>query len=243
MICLLRRLAVVAAVLIPLTGEAHAQTAPSCFTNHLPSPNSPYAYAEANLIGLRYALSAWSEGTAFDQEKDGLAPTNLMVAMMRHTKQASEAYACASQVVLSYQKSSDKEGVGAAAGFVVAIYDQHRRLNDLFLESLRSLSGTTDMVKLADVLSTLQVERGKTWTDLTRAITLSVMLLMDRTKTGPDGNLNAILLTRVQSDRLLAQIQEDFPGVASASTGASTPTRLANLYYGFLKRPLKRADE
>jgi hypothetical protein len=229
------------ALLFPLSGTAHAHAGPSCVTIQVPAPNSPFAYAQANLTGLRYALSAWNEGAAFDRENKDLAPADLVVALMRHTKQSSDAYTCASQVVSPYLKSADRAGIGSAAGYVVAVYDRHLRLNDLLLESLRSLSDSADLAKLAAVISTVQVERSKAWADLSRAITLSVMFLLDRTKMGPDGNLNTILLTRAESDKLLLQMREDFPGVATASPATATPTWLASYYYAFLKRPLKRA--
>jgi hypothetical protein len=233
------------AVLLLVASRGQAQSPPSCSDLHVPTLDSQAAFIEASLIGLRYAQSAWNEGAAFDREKEGLAPTNLLIAMMRHTKLSSEAYACASQLLAKYENSANKTAIGFPAQAMTSIYKQHQRLNDTLLQMLRSLpdTSTTNSSRLADGISTLQVERGKLWTDLTRAVTLSAMLLIDQSKVGSDGNLNAILLTKAESDRLIKRIEEDFPDVGSDASSTPTPARLAGLYHQFLKRPYARADK
>jgi hypothetical protein len=164
---------------------------------------------------------------------------------MRHTKSATEAYACAAQVISPYVKSQDSDMIATPARFEVAEYVQHIRLNDQFLAVLRSLSGANDPTTLADALSTLEVERGKAWTGLTQATTLVAMGLIDVTKTSPGGNLDSLLITCAERQQLLSRLLEWFPDLKDKANSATlpTPTRLASLYYTLLTKGYKCADK
>jgi hypothetical protein len=232
-------------LLLGVATAAAQQTVPSCPYPHAARPDSKAAFTEASILALAYARSAWEEGPAFEAEQRTIDnPISLLTAMMRHTKSASEAYTCAELIVAPYRKSVDQEMTGFTADFVATVYAQHRKLNDQFLDVLRKLSSANDPGQLADALSTLEVERGKLWTDLTKATGLAAMGLMDRKRTNAEGNLNALVITRAEKRALLNQLVDKFPELKNPSQGdLPTPTRLAGLYYTFLMRNLKCSDE
>src|SRR5437773_523536 len=137
---------------------AAGQTAPSCLSLHVARLDSPYAYTQASLIALSYARSASREAEAFEAERRAERnPGTLLIAMMRHTKTASESYACAEMVLEPYEKSPDQNMIGLTAAYAAGLYRQHRRLTDQFLDLLRNLPDHSDQVKLADVISTIEV--------------------------------------------------------------------------------------
>src|SRR5437667_9608146 len=104
------------------TAKADAgQTTPSCVYLHHARPERAYAFAQATLIGLSYMREAVRETEAFEAErKTERNPQTLLIAMMRHTKMASDAYACAEMVLEPYKKSHDKEVIGRTADLVAA---------------------------------------------------------------------------------------------------------------------------
>src|SRR2546428_14129597 len=121
------------------------QTEPSCLYLHETRTDSKYAFTQASLIALSYARSAWKEAEAFEAERKAESnPQTLLIAMMRHTKSASESYACAETVLEPYKKSPDQTMIGFTADFVAGVYRQHRKLKDQFLGLLRNLRDLSD---------------------------------------------------------------------------------------------------
>ena len=109
-----------------------AESTPSCTLYlHEIQPDSMYAFAQANVIALAHAREAWQETTAFQAEqKPDDSPQTVMIAMMQHTKAASNAYACAQMVLEPYKKSHDEKMIAFTADFEIAIYKQHGFLNE-----------------------------------------------------------------------------------------------------------------
>lgn len=230
------------------TGKVDAgQTTPSCLYLHEARPDSKYAFTQASMIALSYARSAWREAEAFEVERKTTSnPQTLLIAMMRHTKTVSEAYACAGMVLEPYKKNADKEMIGVTAGFAAGVYRQHIRLNDQFLDLLRSLPDSADQAtKRADAISTMEVERGKLWTDLINATTLTLLGLVDQNKTGKDGTLQTLVITRAERKELLDRLLRAFPEVKGQAhkPGTSDLIFTAGLYYQFLTKPYKCSDE
>ena len=171
------------------------------------------------------------------------AGPGVRAALDRHPG-ANEAYACAEQVLTPYRGSADKEIIATAAEFMTVVYRQHQKLNDSLLELLRTLgSGTPG--QLADTISTLEVERGKLWNDLIKGATLCGLGLLDKSRTGVDGNINAIVLTRAERASLLDRIGKTFPAVSDALSRPETPTptKIAALYRTVLMKNYRCADE
>jgi hypothetical protein len=147
-------------VLVATVSVSPAQTAPSCSFLHTTRPDSPYAFTQASLIALSYARSAGQEAEAFESErKVETNPQTLLTAMMRHIKAASDSYGCAVITLEPYKKSADTKIIGPAAEWTSVIYRQHVRLNDQFLDLLRNIPDSQP-AKRADIISTIQVERG-----------------------------------------------------------------------------------
>jgi|SRR5205809_1907773 len=223
------------------------QTAPSCAYLHVARPDSKYAFTQASLIGLSYARLAWRETDAFEAErKTERNPDTLLIAMMRHTKIASEAYACAEMVLEPYKKGHDKEVIGRTADFLTAIYRQHRRLNDQFLDLLRNLPDLSGQpAKRADVISTIEVERDKLWNDLAKGTTHTLLGLVDPSRVDKDGTLRTLVITRAERKELLDRLWRSFPEVKDQADKPGTPELifLAGLYHLFLTKPYKCADE
>jgi len=228
---------------------AKAQTPPSCPYLHDAKPESKYAFTQATVIGLSYARAALRESEAFEAERRTLTNAQaLLTAMMRVTKSSSGDYACAEIVVEPYKKSSDQKMIGTTAEYLAVIYRQHRRLNDQFLDLLKNLPDASQQpAKLADVLSTLEVERGKVWIDLRKASTLTLLGLLDSSKADKDGKLRTLLITRAERKELLERLSRAFPE-AKRKTEADKPNTpelifIASLYHDFLTKPYKCADE
>jgi hypothetical protein len=82
------------------------QTPPSCsLLLQAPEPDSRYAFTQAGLVALSYARAGWQEADAFQAEqKAENSPQTVLIGMMRNTKTASEAYACAETVLEPYKK-------------------------------------------------------------------------------------------------------------------------------------------
>ena len=222
------------------------QIAPSCLYLHEARPDSPYAYTQASLIALSYARSASREAEAFEAERRvERNPGTLLIAMMRHTKTASESYACAEMVLEPYEKSPDQNMIGLTAAYAAGLYRQHRRLTDQFLDLLRNLPDHSDQVKLADVISTIEVERGKVWKELIKATTLTLLGLVDQSKTSKDGTLQTLVITRAERKELLDRLLRAFPEVKAQGykSGTSDLMFIAGLYDQFLTGQYKSADE
>jgi len=226
---------------------AAGQTPPSCAYLHVAQPDSRYAFTQASLMGLSYARLAWRETETFEAErKTEKNPQTLLIAMMRHTKMASDSYACAEMVLEPYKKSRDKEGIGRTADLVAGVYRQHRRLNDQFLGLLRDLPDLSGQpAKRADVISTLEVERNKVWNDLAKGTTLTLLGLVDSSRADKDGTLRTLVITRTERKELLDRLWRSFPEVKDQADkpGTSEPIFLAGLYHLFLTKPYKCADE
>ena len=229
------------------TAKADAgQTAPSCSSLHEARPDSPYAYTQASLIALSYARSASREAEAFEAERRAERnPGTLLIAMMRHTKTASESYACAEMVLEPYKKSPDQKMIGLTAAYAASLYRQHRRLTDQFLDLLRNLPDHSDQVKLADVISTIEVERGKVWNELIKATTLTLLGLVDQSKTSKDGTLQTLAITRAERKELLDRLLRVFPEVKAQAHKPDTSDLMfiASLYDQFLTKGYKCSDE
>src|SRR2546427_1685350 len=242
------RLILLAGVMLLTTAtRGAAQTGPSCSYLHTARPDSSYAFAQASLIALSYAKSAGLEAEAFEAERKAESnPQTLLIAMMRHTKTASDSYACAEIVLEPYKKSPDQTMIGLTADFAASVYRQHRRLNDQFLDLLRSLPDLSDQpTKRADAISTIEVERGKLWNDLIKATTLTLLGLLDQSKTGKDGTLQTLVITKAERKELLDRLLRAFPEVKAQGhkPGASDLMFIASLYDQFLAGQYKSADE
>ena len=247
---LARALLVVILVGLMLSATARAdagQTAPSCSYLHTARPDSAYAFTQASLIALSYAKSAGLEAEAFEAERKAESnPQTLLIAMMRHTKTVSESYACAEMVLEPYKKSTDQKMIAPTADWASRIYRQHIKLNDQFLDLLRNLPDLSNQpAKRADTISTIEVERGKLGNDLIKATTLTLLGLVDQSKTGKDGTLQTLVITRAERKELLDRLSRTFPKVKEQADKASTSDLMfmAGLYYQFLTKPYRSADE
>lgn len=224
--------------------DAEQRTVPSCSYLHQARPDSKYAFTQGSLIALSYARSVSREIEAFEVERKAETnPHRLLVATMRHIKSASESYACAEMVLEPYKKSADQDTTGLTAKYAAGVYRQHIRLNDQFLDLLRNMPD--ESAKRADVISTIQVERGKLWNDLIKATTLTLLGLVDQSKTGKDGTLQTLVITRAERKELLDRLLRAFPEVKTqvGKADASDLMFIASLYYEFLTKPYKGADE
>jgi len=236
----------VALVAGPTFSLAAGETAPSCVDLHDPKPESKYAFAEASMIALSYAQAVSQETKAFEAEREATSdPQTLLIALMRTTKTASEEYACAERVVQPYKKSRERD-IGIAASYLAAIYDQHKTLTDQFVELLRRLPDAAKQpTKFADIVSTMEVERGKLWNDLRRATILTLLGLVDQGKPDGDGKLRTLVITRAERKALLDRLLQSFPNVKDQADKPGSPELifLAGLYYRLLTNPYKCSDE
>jgi len=242
------------ALMLPATA-ARAQTRVSCPYLHEAKPESKYAFTQATVIGLSYARVALHETEALEAERRAMnnAPTmsnaqTLLTAMMRATKSVSGAYTCAEMVLEPYKKSLDQKMIGTTAEYLAAVYGQHRRLNDQFLDLLKNLPDASQQpTKLADVISTIEVEREKLWIDLRKASTLTLLGLLDSSRLDKDGKLRTLLITRAERTELLERLLRAFPEVKKRSEVDKPGTHelifIASLYQQFLTNPYKCADE
>jgi hypothetical protein len=190
------------------------QSTPSCtLYMHEVKPDSKYSFAQATLIALVHAREAWQEAADFQAEqKPDDDPQTSLIGMMRHTKNASDAYTCAGLALEPYKKSHDEKMIGFTADFEVAVYKQHRFLNDTFLDTLRKLPTLSgQQTKLADIISTIEVERKKLWKDLIKGTTLTLIGLLDQTKPGKGDVLDTLVITRAERQKLLDRILQSFP--------------------------------
>jgi hypothetical protein len=229
------------------TNTSTGQTGPSCSYLHETRPASKYAFTQATIIALSYARSALREGEALETERKAERnPQTLITGMMRHIKSSSEFYVCAERVLEPYKKSPDQKMIGDTAEGLAVIYRQHVRLNDQFLEMLRNLPDLSDQpIKRADMVSTIQVEREKLGTDLINATTLTLLGLLDSSKPDKDGKLRTLLITRAERKELLDRVLRNFPKIKyeADKSGTSALTFVTGLYYTFLTKQYKCADE
>jgi len=89
------------------------------------------------------------------------------------------------------------------------------------------------------------VERGKLGNDLIKATTLTLLGLVDQSKTGKDGTLQTLVITRAERKELLDRLLRTFPKVKGERDMPGTPDLMftAGLYYQFLTKPYKGSDE
>ncbi len=165
------------------------------------------------------------------------------------------AFTQASLIALSYARSAWKEAEAFEAErkaesnpqtLLIAMYRRHRRLNDQFLDLLRNLPDLSDQpTKRADTISTIEVERGKLWNDLIKATTLTLLGLVDQSKTSKDGTLQTLVITKAERKELLDRLLRAFPEVKAQAhkPGTSDVMFIASLYDQFLAGQYKSADE
>jgi hypothetical protein len=80
---------------------------------------------------------------------------------------------------------------------------------------------------------------------LIKATTLTLLGLVDQNKTVKDGTLHTLVITKGERKELLDRLLRTFPKVKEEGNKPGTPDLMftAGLYYQFLTKPYKTADE
>ncbi len=199
-------------------------------------PLTPYGFAMATLQALSYARDAEEHASEVEQARSKNEPFSLVTAMMRTAKESSNDFICAKQAMRPYVGGDAGANVKIIATFVTAVYDAHVKLNDQFLQILKTL-GTQDQPVLADQISSIQVERGQRNADLVTPTATALMLLVDTDHPDENGHTTRLLITREQKNALLGFLTAHFPELSSTATSKHEPTdpaKTAGLFTSFL---------
>ena len=224
--------------------DARAEAAVSCPVLLQPEKLVPYGFAKATLVSLWYAKTAAEHASEIQRiSQAGDSAFSFMTEVMRITKTSTNDFICAKRVISPFATSQSGENIGTAASLMAVVYDAHISINTRLLDVVRNIENT-DQAKLADQLSTLQVERGQRWADLVEPSTLALLSLVDLKRTDANGKANILMITKAQKAWLLNWATGNFPefGDGTPKDRWSDPAKTVQLYFQFLL-PRKGTDE
>lgn len=226
-----------------------------------PEPKTHYGFAKATLVSIWYARNASERASEINPDQGEKAnPISVLTAIMRAVKNSTNDFVCAKRALQPFKFKSGDENTRTTAVYLSMVYDQHIDLNQRALNLLKKLTDYNQpdfMTKLADQLSTLQVERDQRWSDLVVPTTLALGLLVDMTPTDDSGNFlpdteanrekgktMRFAITKAQKQSLLDWAGEHFPEfVRSPKNKWSPPASIASTYVDFLNGGRKCSDE
>jgi hypothetical protein len=133
------------------------------------------------------------------------------------------------------------------AELLTAVYTTHILINEATLKILKEEfkpGMENNMPKIMDRMSTLQVQRGQTWSDVTTPTTMALLLLVDQARPKEKEKLDHIILTVAQKKALLSWINEHFSELSDGTPEDQLlpPAQNVKLYITLLQR-YKCADE
>lgn len=257
---LLLILACIATAAISDAQTSRAEALPACNALEL-EPKTAYGFAKAALASLWYARNAAARSSELTPEKgDAASPVESLTAMLRAIKSSTNDFICAKRAVEPFAATKPDDPSEVAASYFVMVYTAHIDINNRGLALLKKINSpdTKDVaVTFADEISTLQVERGERWADLTVPTMIALMQLIDTRPTDdaghflPDtkenrekGKAMRYTITRAQKRELLDWINEHFSEFAgTAEKDWTAPAQMAHHYTEFLTGNRLCSDE
>lgn len=242
------------------TSKAEARVA--CNALLLPEPKTAYGFAKATLVSLWYARNAARRSSEMKpQPGETETPLSTVTSMMLAIKNSTNDFVCAKRAVQPFNVKSSGDNIQTTAEFLMVIYDQHIALDQKMLNIVKNLGNLNQadfLMKMADQMSTLQMERQQRWADLVPAVTLTLGLLVDLRPTDDDGNFippteinlkqgktKRFAITKAQKQALLDWIAERFPEFSDKTPENqwTPPASAARSYLDFLNDGRKCSDE
>jgi hypothetical protein len=184
-------------------------------TGDRPEDTGAYAFARANLLALWYGKVAAVDGMAELQkaQEENAGPFSVLAAMMRGTKLGTNDYVCAKRAISRFGVPQSGKNIQTMAELLTTVYTTHILINEATLKILKEefkFGMENNMPKIMDRMSTLQVQRGQAWSDVTTPTTMALLLLVDQARPNEKEKLDHIILTVAQKKALLNWINEHF---------------------------------
>jgi hypothetical protein len=226
-------------LLLAAVTTAHAATTDPTFCTYVAAPKqlTPYENAKATLVSLWYARNAAQRGTEFDQErkKENYDTFQLLTAMMRTNKIATNDFICAKRSIEPFTLGNDII-INTAAKFLTSVYVAHIDLNQRLLDLLKNI-GSTKQVELMDQMSSLEVERGQRFSDLVKPTTLALMLLIDGKRTDDPKKTTRLIITKAQKQELVNWANKNFVEFTNGTPESqwTDPAKTAHLFFDVFK--------
>jgi hypothetical protein len=198
-----------------------------------PEPLTPYGFAKAALVSLWYARQAAERGSEIETANKADNSFSYLTQMMRIAKSATNDFVCARRSIAPFADRMAGEDMSLAAEFMRVTYYAHIDINQRLIEVLKKMN-QMDQVRLADELSSLQVEREQRWADLVQPTALTLMLLVDP-EHSDKGKTNRVAISRAQKKILLDWAHQHFPELKNGTPKEqwSDPAKTAQLYFTF----------
>jgi hypothetical protein len=219
------------------TDSTQAETQAACPALLQTQPLTRAGFAKAMLVALWYARNAVVDALNESSEASEADPLTQVTAWMRGTKMSTNSFLCAKRVVRPFTaKAVGEHHINTAAQVLLILFDEHIALNDRLLKTLKNL-GTAKPADWMDEVSTIQVERGKKYNDLTNPAMVALMLLVDTEHPDREGHASRLIITKAERKDLLDWANEHFPEFTNGKPEKdwAPPATIAHGYFTLSK--------
>jgi hypothetical protein len=204
---------------------------------------SLYSFLKVQIKALAFA----KEGEKANREMltaSNAPPVERIAKVIAGLRQERIEDTCASFVISSYTGSRN-ETVSSVAKVLAFAYDDMAKMTNQMLKlDLEDSRKRTPDILTAKALSDLKDRRQELLQRTAEALNISLSLLVDGTRTDPDGKPDHIILSRAERDELLDYLHVQFPNLTNERTGGSSDNfvQQAALIRSFLSDKYKPAD-
>lgn len=209
-------------VLLTQAGAALAQQRPGirlsvnppedCYISEPVEAESIYSFLRVEIQALALAQRGeWSNSEMLETEGGALIGQGAKT--MAGLREERIDNTCSSFVVSQYADSKN-QAVAATAKYLASAYDELGKMSDQMLgitlqKSLRRVNGLSPQRQFAMLMDRRKEILGK----MTDALNLSLMLLVDESRTDEQGRLDHLVLRKAQIKELLDYMYARFPSL------------------------------
>jgi hypothetical protein len=214
-----------------------------CYIADPVDTESLYSFLKVQIQALSFAKAGEKANREMLTASDG-PPVERIPKVIAGLRQERIEDTCAGFVISSYAGSKN-ETVSAVAKVLAFAYDDMAKMTNQMLRlTLEDTRKRTPDIMTAKALSDLKDKRQELLQRTTEALNISLSLLVDATRTNPDGNPDHIILSLKERDELLDYLHAQFPNLTNEQASGSSDefVQQAALIQSFLSGKYKPAD-
>ncbi len=202
-----------------------------------------YSFVKVQIQALSFARDGEKANRDMLTASD-LPPVERIPKVIAGLRQERIEDTCASFIVSSYTGSKNETVSAVAKVLAFAYEDLANMTNQMLKFNLEDARKQTPDILTAKALSELKDRRQELLRRTAEALTISLSLLVDGTRTNPDGKPDHMILSRAERDELLEYLHAQFPNLANEQAGSSSGdfVQQAVLIQSFLSGAYKPAD-
>ncbi len=202
-----------------------------------------YSFVKVQIQALSFARDGEKANRDMLTASD-LPPVERIPKVIAGLRQERIEDTCASFIVSSYTGSKNETVSAVAKVLAFAYEDLANMTNQMLKFSLEDARKPTPDILTAKALSELKDRRQELLQRTAEALTISLSLLVDGTRTSPDGKPDHLILSLAERDELLEYLHAQFPNLANerASGISDAFVQQAALIQSFLSGKYRPAD-